>query len=96
MAAPKVFYGVKGTNVEDDKLFDVTELVVANYLDSGNKLFIPAGDHARAEILGDPKFGVSKSIFINEIEYPHDVDVLITDFIPSKPAKELIKQINKK
>ena len=79
MSAPKVLYG-KGENV-----LDVTELVVANFLDSGNKLFIPLGDHQRAGVFGDPLYGVSKSIFINGIEYTHDTDILIENFIPSKP-----------
>ena len=90
MSTPKVLYG------KCEFVLDVTELAITNFLDSENKLFIPMGDHQRALIFSDPIFGVSKSIFINETEYTHDTDVSITDFIPSKPAKEIIKQINKK
>ena len=85
---PKIFYGVP------DFLFDVTEIATSNFL-IDNKLVIPVGDHQRAQLFGDPKYGISKSIFINGDEYTHDKEVLIENFIPSKPAKELINELNK-
>ena len=51
------FYG------SEEKKFNITDLVYEKCLKE-NFIFIPAGDHERATIFGDPLDGVLKSIFI--------------------------------
>lgn len=76
----KIEYGVA------DRYRDVTELAQSKCI-SGNHLYIPSGDHARANIFGDPLHGILKHIRINETEiYPHNVEIRRSIKSNSQPA----------
>jgi hypothetical protein len=70
-----IFYGCGAIKL------DVTDIALAKCL-INNTLLIPSGDNNRAELFGDPYEGTLKSIFINETEYPHDIEISIDNFIP--------------
>jgi len=75
MSEIKIFYGIP------DNVVDVTEIAIQNFL-VDNTLRIPINDNYRASVFGDPIYGVLKSIFIGEITYPYDTEVVIENFIP--------------
>ena len=59
-----IYYGTKNNKI------NITDMIIKNYV-KNNCIYIPNGDHNRANMFGDPLVGTLKSIFINETEY-HD------------------------
>ena len=66
----KIYYGIK------DNYSDVTYIAKIKLLKNGI-LKIPCNDVKRAEILGDPIFGIVKNIKIGDVIYKHDEEIIL-------------------